>query len=193
MPVFPCQQVTKKPFTINGFKDASSDADVIKRWWKKYPDALIGVPTGGKFVVLDLDLQHVDAQQWYEENRRFLPLTRMHVTMSGGRHLLFRPADWFKCSTSKIASHIDTRGFGGYVIFWPAEGFEVIHGGAFAEAPGWIFEKLNPPMPQFEPAVHRPVTEKFARRKIEGIVGTIATAPEGQRNAVLALGRVSAL
>jgi hypothetical protein len=186
VPVFPCKQVTKQPLTENSFKNASQDADVIVGWWSKHPDALIGVPTGETFVVLDLDLQHVDAQQWYQEHRRLLPLTRMHVTMSGGRHLLFKPVSWFKCSTSKIASHIDSRGQGGYAIWWPSEGLDVLHGGAFEEVPEWLFEKLNPPAPPvvFVPSA-RHLTVPMMARKIEGIVATISTAREGERNAVL--------
>src|SRR5688572_8635175 len=30
----------------NGFKDATTDADVIRRWWSAHPDANIGIPTG---------------------------------------------------------------------------------------------------------------------------------------------------
>jgi putative DNA primase/helicase len=60
LPVFPCK-VDKKPYTANGFKNASIDPDVIVRWWQTWPDALVGVPTGIRFVVLDLDLQHPEA------------------------------------------------------------------------------------------------------------------------------------
>jgi hypothetical protein len=59
--VFPCKQ-DKKPLTERGFKDVSADADAIKTWWRDHPDALIGVPTGIHFVVLDLDLQYPEAQ-----------------------------------------------------------------------------------------------------------------------------------
>ena len=59
--VFPCDN-DKKPFTAHGFKDASTDPDLIRRWWARWPDALIGVPTGIKFCVVDVDLQHPEAQ-----------------------------------------------------------------------------------------------------------------------------------
>lgn len=178
--VFPCKP-DKRPYTASGFKDASTDADVINKWWQKWPDALVGVPTGIKFVVLDLDLQHVEANEWY--GKANLPLTRTHVTRSGGRHLLFKPHEDCRCSTSKLWPHVDTRGLGGYVIWWPAHGCDVMHGGALAEVPEWVIKRLNPPIEPLPPA--RRVTVKSARAKIEGIAGTIATAPEGQRNALL--------
>src|SRR5262249_48249573 len=95
--IFPCG-ADKRPLTANGYKDASCDAETVHLWWTEHPDALIGVPTGQKFVVLDLDLQHADAQQWLEDNRHRLPLTRTHRTRSGGMHWLFAPNDKVRCS-----------------------------------------------------------------------------------------------
>lgn len=43
-PVFPCEN--KSPLTPTGFHAASTDAEVIKAWWKRWPDAMIGAPTG---------------------------------------------------------------------------------------------------------------------------------------------------
>jgi len=74
LPVFPCGS-DKRPLTPTGFKDASTDPDIVHGWWVRCPDALIGVPTGPRFVVIDLDLQHEDAQQWLAENRHRLPLS----------------------------------------------------------------------------------------------------------------------
>ncbi|SEQ33623.1 putative DNA primase/helicase [Faunimonas pinastri] len=56
-PVFPCHPNTKQPLTEHGLKNASADPERIRAWWKKHPNAMIGVPTGapiGAFVV-DLD------------------------------------------------------------------------------------------------------------------------------------------
>jgi Bifunctional DNA primase/polymerase, N-terminal len=112
VPVFPCDN-DKTPFVTHGFKDASSDPDTIRKWWLKWPDALIGVPTGIKFVVVDLDLQHDEARGWLSDNWGRLPVTRTHRTRSGGKHLLFAPHPDVKCSTGKVHPHVDTRGHGG--------------------------------------------------------------------------------
>jgi hypothetical protein len=177
--VFPCDN-DKKPFTAHGFKDASTDPDVIGRWWARYPTALIGVPTGLKFSVVDVDLQHAEAQDWC--GKADLPLTRTHVTRSGGRHVLLRPHEAFKCSASKIWKHVDTRGPGGYVIWWPGEGLEVLHGGTLAAVPDWIIAKFNPPPPA--PAPGPPISSALAQRQLDGILGTVVTASEGERNHV---------
>ena len=100
--VFPCQPDNKKPYTMRGFKDAVTDPAAIEAWWKQWPDALVGVPAGHKFVALDLDLQHREAQSWYAHAN--LPLTRAHVTRSSGRHLLFKPREDFKTAPGRSST-----------------------------------------------------------------------------------------
>jgi hypothetical protein len=180
VPVFPCTQ-DKRPITTNGFKAASTDADIISAWWHDHPDALIGVPTGHNFVVLDLDLQHPEAQEWYA--RANLPLTRTHITRSGGRHLLFQPRADFKCSAGKIEHGVDTRGIGGYIVWWAAHGFDVMHCGALAEVPDWIIAQLNPPPRKVIPLL-RPCTRGEYIRQIDGVVAKASSAIIGQRDCI---------
>jgi hypothetical protein len=183
-PVFPCAH-TKAPLISGGFRNATTDSAVIREWWQRWPYALMGVPTGIRFVVIDLDLQHAAANQWY--SRANLPITRTHVTRSGGRHLLFRPNDAIGCSTGRIWKHVDTRGKGGYIIWWPAEGLEVMHANVLEDAPGWIIEKLVlPPRQQpIDPPPRQPIRISTTVRKVEGVVGRIAAAQEGERNNLL--------
>ena len=177
VPVFPCKQ-DKKPYTTRGFKNASTDPQTIRAWWDRHPDALIGVPVGDKFVVLDLDLQHVEAQGWYSYAN--LPLTRAHVTRSGGRHLLFRPHPDFKNSAGKICRGVDTRAAGGYIIWWPAHGREVLHGGALAEVPRWLITKLKP-APRPIRHVRRAVTDN----ELAALLAFMMRARNGERNCSL--------
>jgi hypothetical protein len=178
LPVFPCKVADKTPYTTHGFKDASTDHTRIQRWWSRWPDALIGVPTGIKFVVVDVDLQHREAQQWYA--RANIPTTRMHVTRSGGRHVLFQPNDRVRCSASKIWRHVDTRGDGGFIIWWPACGFELLHADILAPVPDWILRALEQPKPSRR--VLKVIDLDKAPAKIAGIIRVVAGAREGERN-----------
>ena len=57
-PVFPVDPQTKHPLTVHGFHDASTDAQQIQAWWKQWPGAMIGIPTGPRagVWVLDVDI-----------------------------------------------------------------------------------------------------------------------------------------
>jgi hypothetical protein len=178
LPVFPCKVADKTPYTTHGFKNASTDRARIRSWWSRWPDALIGVPTGEKFVVVDVDLQHREAQEWYA--RANIPTTRMHLTRSGGRHVLFQPNDYVRCSASKIWRHVDTRGDGGFIIWWPACGFEVLHADIIAPVPGWIIRALE--QPKSSHRALKAVDLDKAPAKIAGIIRVVAGAREGERN-----------
>jgi hypothetical protein len=181
VPVFPCGD-DKRPLVPHGFKDASTDPAVLRERWQRWPNALIGVPTGEKFVVVDVDLQHREAQEWY--GRANLPDTRTHVTRSGGRHVLFKPNPAVGCTAGKIWKHVDTRGAGGYIIWWPVTGLEVLHSKVLAEVPPFILKALaKQPEPVRTPPRYEATPER-ARRKLCGIIRAIACAREGERNQI---------
>ena len=123
--VFPCN-ADKAPLTPHGFKDATSNREKIIEWWEQNPEALVGVPTGqvNKLYVIDVD---PDGMPWYEAHREGLTYWRIHRTRRQGVHLLYqiRPEQKYPNTASKIAPGVDTRGEGGYVIWWPAAGLEV--------------------------------------------------------------------
>ena len=126
IPVFPCRP-DKTPYTKNGFKDATTNIDQIAMWWEKYPDALIGVPTGkmSKLMVIDIDPK---GAKWYEEHFARLGCGRTHVTPRG-HHLVYRmPDTYVRCSVSVIAPGVDVRAEGGYIIWWPAHGYGAVGG-----------------------------------------------------------------
>ena len=61
IPVFPCNPDDKRPFTVHGFKDASREEAQVRAWWTRFPDAMIGIPTGeiSGVWVLDIDVDPV--------------------------------------------------------------------------------------------------------------------------------------
>src|ERR1051326_4439165 len=86
-PVFPCQwrgPQRKKPLPRYGYCDATIKLSVITGWWSRWPDALIGTPTGKNFVVLDVDPRHGGDETLVALGGA--PATPTALTASGGRH-----------------------------------------------------------------------------------------------------------
>jgi hypothetical protein len=182
--VFPCRQ-DKVPHTEHGFRDASCGNTTVAGWWERWPDALIGVPTGAVsgFDVLDLDAKHETARAWWRDNRDRLPRARTHRTRSGGLHVLFKHDDLVSCSTGRIALGVDTRGTGGYAIWWPAAGLPVLSNAPLAAWPEWLLAEFRPkPQPPKAPeSTIAPNGDGWLR----GLVRVVAAADEGYRNSIL--------
>jgi hypothetical protein len=185
-PVFPCSDPSKKPATPNGFKDATTDIETIKRLWRDHPGGLIGVCTGEVIGldVLDLDFgRHHEARDWWQENRQRVPRTRTHRTRSGGLHLLFQHDDRVHCTAGKLRLGVDTRGNGGYIIWWPAAGLPVLSAAPLAAWPDWLSAEF---LPKRRSASTTTSTVPFCDDGwLRGLVRTVAGAAEGQRNTIL--------
>jgi hypothetical protein len=185
-PAFPCLD-NKKPACPHGFKDATADPEKLRELWREYPGPLVGVPTGeasGLFVI-DVDSgRHDEANDWLESVSSHLPETRWHATKSGGWHILFKHRAGLRNSAGKLAPGVDTRGDGGYIIWWPFHlGFGT-HKLQLAELPEWIYEKLvERPRPEI---VRRPLSSINApTARLRGLLTFVTSASEGERNATL--------
>jgi hypothetical protein len=127
VPVFPCWENAKNPATPNGFHDATADPSVVAAWWRRWPTANIGIPTGIRsgIDVVDVDMKASgNGFPAFNAARReglvsgWLALVR---TPSGGLHLYY-PADpdVRQPSWQSPKAHVDFRGDGGYVIAPPS-------------------------------------------------------------------------
>lgn len=66
VPVFPCVPGQKRPLTARGFHSATTDPAQIERWWTRWPEANLGLPTGAVsgVVVVDVDVREdVDGRE----------------------------------------------------------------------------------------------------------------------------------
>lgn len=117
--IFPCVSGGKTPAIPRGYQAASNNENDIKTWQEKYPNCNWGIACGqsGLFVV-DVDLAGIDAwEKLVSENaeiRDAAATTYKVRTPKGGFHVYFYGEG--RTSASKIATGIDTRGVGGYVI-----------------------------------------------------------------------------
>lgn len=144
-PVFPLKPRGKTPLTAHGFKDASKDLDIVRAWWREWPDANIGVPTGPEgcgYDVLDVDgpdgirawaqIKHAQCEPGCCDTQ-FCPAPGPFdiyaiaftpgdgVDRSPGRHL-YLPATGKGNTTRLHGQSIDYRGRGGYVVAAPSVG-----------------------------------------------------------------------
>lgn len=162
-----CDRPGKHPIgrlVPHGLKDASTDPEVITRWWRDSPTANIGIVTGAEsgIVVLDVDTIKAGDESLFDLERDHgkLPETVMAITGSGGFHYLFQhPGAGVKVKNSvdNLGVGLDVRGDGGYIVVSPSLH---ISGRRYewesscrpleadiAPLPGWLFEKIKAAKP----------------------------------------------
>jgi hypothetical protein len=156
-PVFPCRSLYKEPLTRRGFKDATTDPQVIQKWWHQYPNANVAIATGAISGLVALDLDNdpekgkngADVLAKLVKKHGPLPKTRSVRTPRGGLHYYFRhPGSSVRipCSTDKLGKGLDVRGDGGYVLVPPSR----TERGEYtweckdplAELPAWLLDLL---------------------------------------------------
>lgn len=168
-----CGSPAKHPMTVNGLKDATADAEIIRGWWKRWPTASIGVATGAAsgIVVLDNDPRHGGNESLEKVMDEFgeLPETVEAKTGGGGSHYIFaHPGRYVKNSVGANGwvkmPGLDIRGDGGYIVAAPS-----LHicGAAYAWAqlaspheispaamPQWLLDRMDRPAPKPAPTAN---------------------------------------
>lgn len=151
-----CEHAGKHPRTAHGFKDATTDSDTIKKWWGRWPEANIGMPTGAAtgLLVIDIDPRNGGEESLdslFSKHGRF-PDTAEQTTGGGGRHFIFQHPGVPTPKT--LALGIDLKGEGGYIVVPPSihpsgnpyrwDGIEghkaLLHP---AEVPSWLLENIE--------------------------------------------------
>lgn len=145
-PVLPCSPTHKRPMLAadkdengkaikgsGGVRKASTDGDQIRAWWKRWPDAMIGIAMGDNgLFALDFDPRTDDAtgEVWTLERLKTeleeqigcpLPVSLAVRTPSDGVHVyLQQPSGELIKNRGNLPEHVDVRGEGGYVIAPPS-------------------------------------------------------------------------
>jgi len=148
-----CPDLAKHPLTLHGFKDATTNPEIITTWWTKWPWANIGIACGPSgLAVVDID-NKTDPPGWetwldlLDLYGRDLGKTSTVETPGPGLHLYYLNDDQQVRNTEgKLGPHIDTRGVGGYVIAPPSRH---ANGGTYSWALDYSLEDIQPaPFPQ---------------------------------------------
>jgi hypothetical protein len=144
-----CSSVGKHPITLHGVKDATKELAAIRRWWKEYPQANIGVATGevSDLIVLDVDPRHggLESLARFEKENGPQPEGPVVRTGGGGFHHYFRYSEAGLANKVGLLPGLDVRSDNGYVVYpgsvhQSGEPYRFLHN----KTPGKV---ITPPFP----------------------------------------------
>jgi len=107
------------------FQQRRATEEEAEEWFARWPDAQIGLVTGGLSGVDVVDFDTRDAP-WPPRGRE-LPTDVVVATGGGGLHYYVRHTAGVRNSAGRLADGVDVRGEGGYVVLPPSES----HKGAY--------------------------------------------------------------
>ncbi len=191
LPCWPAGPRAKSPVAFlvpHGHLQASVDRDVIRAWWRRCPDAMIGAPVPVPLLVIDIDPRNGGSLESVETAcSATLPttLTVWSGRCDGGRHLYFRrPAG--ELSSTRLPPGVDLKTSAGYAIIPPSlhpatgAGYMWQHH-PVAELPAGLRALLRPaPRPDF---TFRPAGN--VGKRSAALLLKLSTATVGERNALL--------
>ncbi|HCE18528.1 MAG TPA: hypothetical protein DEQ80_11775 [Anaerolinea thermolimosa] len=190
-----CTSSGKHPRTPHGVTDATTDLNALAEWYERWPDANVGIATGGKsgLAVLDIDPRHGgdDTLLDLEVKHGKLPSTLEVLTGGGGRHLYFKhPAgvQYLKSGAGVLGAGLDIRADGGYVVAPPSNH---VSGNPYvweassdpendepADLPGWLLNLLT--AGQSAPNGHKPHNQAQGGKVLQGQRNTWLTSEAGR-------------
>ncbi|MFJ5706992.1 bifunctional DNA primase/polymerase [Streptomyces sp. NPDC093105] len=184
---------------------ATTDPDLLVAAWTHAPYN-VGIATGPSgLLVVDLDTLKTGDEEGTpdgvanfealcERAGQAVPLTHRVRTARGGMHLYFTQPDGARLGNTvgRLARHVDTRGWGGYVVapgsMTENGAYEILDSRPPVPLPDWLHEALTAPR---EPArTPAPVVvlgggSRAAEVALERETAAVAAALEGGRNAHL--------
>lgn len=130
------------PAHVKWGTESTTDEATIRRWWMKWPTALICLDCGKSNIgAIDLDVKGGKNGPEVLDTMSMLygpiPRTITQRTPSSGTHLLYSGS--IKTTVSVIGEGVDTRGRGGMIVLAPSAGYTMT-GDVLAELPAWMAE-----------------------------------------------------
>jgi hypothetical protein len=194
-----CGQIGKHPLGLlvpHGLKEATTNRARVLAWWTRQPQANIGLATGHRFEVLDIDgpagIQAIRAFAAEHALQNAGPLVR---TGGGGWHYYLAPTGLGNVRPAGL-EHVDWRGRGGYVVAPPSRHHSSHHyhwvpgrdlNTPLPKVPVPLLERLRRPLNRSAaPSVSVPVGDqpgpRYGQAALAQELARVATARRGQRN-----------
>lgn len=182
-----CRSPGKHPRTKNGLTDGSTDEASIRAWWRRWPNANVGIVTGPSsgLVVIDEDRRKggTESLRRFEAEQGPTPATLEAITGGGGRHLCFRyPRSGRRIpSATGVLPGVDVRADGGYIVAPPS-----LHVTGLCYS--WYAERGPDtcPLAPLPPALFKLVVATDVVPLLPTDQAEAAAIPAGQRNDALA-------
>jgi putative DNA primase/helicase len=190
-----CPDPAKHPYARhapNGFKNASKDPRVIKRWNGGNHNIAIATGSISGIVVLDVDPRNggTESLMYLQAEHEDLPHTWKALTGGDGEHYVFRhPGRYIPSRDSKIAAGIDVKGDGGYIIAPPSRhisgryyAWDVDHHPEhtpLADMPEWLLDKAlaangaDKPKSDWKQFASEPIVEGKRHDKLRSLAGLL--------------------
>jgi O-acetyl-ADP-ribose deacetylase (regulator of RNase III) len=191
-----CGQPGKHPLATlvpHGVKDASRDPAVVAAWWRRFPQANIGLATGIVFDALDVDGPQGAAalRAFTVEHGLELPRGPLVRTGSGGWHMYLAPTGLGNPPPRGLGQ-VDWRGRGGYVVVPPSRHASGTRyrflrdlAAPLVAVPQALRELLEPaPDQRPSPTDHRPSAGRghpYAIAALDGECQRVVSTPPGSR------------
>ncbi len=174
------------------------DRAQVDRWWRRWPEANVGVVTGAAsgLLVLDVDPAHDGAKSLSHLERRYggLPVTLTARSGGGGLHIYFvHPGVRIGPSAGKLGAGLDIRCDRGLIVAPPsrhASGTRYEWIGVTstpAAPPEWLVTALLPPpsRPLRPLIVESGNLQHYAEAALRRAADAVQTAPDGSKHDVL--------
>jgi hypothetical protein len=188
-----CGQVGKHPLgslVPHGLKEATTNRARVLAWWTRHPQANIGLATGHRFDVLDVDRPHsTQAMHAFAAEHGLHSAGPLVRTGGGGWHYYLAPTGLGNVHPRDL-EQVDWRGRGGYVVAPPSRH----HSGhpytwvagrdldtAVPRAPAALLQRLHHrqadrPAPVAVPVGDRP-GPRYGQAALARELARVATAP----------------
>lgn len=140
-PVLALRPGSKRPATRHGLHDATIDPNQIRGWWQTIPQANIGLLTGVRFDVIDVD-GPLGVTTWLHTQDLPPIYGQVSTPRPGGHHLYISATG--DANGTQILPGLDYRGKGGYVVAPPSVITDGPHPGRYTWVRGLQLPAVTP-------------------------------------------------